>query len=67
VSEGEPHEVSLTSAGITNTSIHDALVDLLGKPIAGFSVWGAKTLFTPPVRPICRQNEFDTWARSRGG
>ncbi|MDF2628500.1 MAG: peptidase dipeptidase [Symbiobacteriaceae bacterium] len=24
----------LTSAGITNTSIHDALVDLLGKPIA---------------------------------
>jgi len=24
----------LTSAGISNTSIHDALVDLLGKPIA---------------------------------
>ena len=24
----------LTSAGIQNTSIHDALVDLLGKPIA---------------------------------
>jgi len=24
----------LTSAGIANTSIHDALVDLLGKPIA---------------------------------
>src|SRR5262249_34952157 len=24
----------LTSSGITNTSIHDALVDLLGKPIA---------------------------------
>jgi dipeptidase E len=24
----------LTSAGITNRSIHDALVDLLGKPIA---------------------------------
>jgi dipeptidase E len=24
----------LTSAGIKNTSIHDALVDLLGKPIA---------------------------------
>jgi dipeptidase E len=24
----------LTSAGITNTSIRDALVDLLGKPIA---------------------------------
>ena len=27
-------EFLLTSAGITNTSIHDALVDLLGKPIA---------------------------------
>jgi dipeptidase E len=26
--------VLLTSAGIKNTSIHDALVDLLGKPIA---------------------------------
>lgn len=24
----------LTSAGIKNSSIHDALVDLLGKPIA---------------------------------
>ena len=24
----------LTSAGIKNTSIHDALVDLLGRPIA---------------------------------
>ncbi|HWC69634.1 MAG TPA: peptidase E, partial [Actinomycetota bacterium] len=24
----------LTSAGITNTRIHDALVDLLGKPVA---------------------------------
>src|SRR6478672_6310360 len=35
-----PHEggvemrLLLTSAGITNTSIRDALVDLLGKPIA---------------------------------
>src|SRR3954464_3549216 len=27
----------LTSAGIKNTSIHDALVDLLGKPIADSS------------------------------
>jgi dipeptidase E len=27
----------LTSAGVTNTSIHDALVDLLGKPIADSS------------------------------
>ena len=29
-----PHELLLTSAGIKNTSIRDALVDLLGKPIA---------------------------------
>ena len=27
----------LTSAGIKNTSIHNALVDLLGKPIADFN------------------------------
>lgn len=27
-------KVLLTSSGITNTTIHDALVDLLGKPIA---------------------------------
>ncbi len=26
----------LTSAGIKNASIHDALVDLLGKPVAEF-------------------------------
>src|SRR5882762_6278334 len=32
----------LTSAGISNTSIHDALVDLLGKPIAE-----ASALFVP--------------------
>lgn len=32
----------LTSAGISNTSIHDALVDLLGKPIAE-----ASALFIP--------------------
>ena len=30
-------KVLLTSAGITNPSIHDALVDLLGKPIAACS------------------------------
>jgi dipeptidase E len=24
----------LTSAGVSNTSIHDALIDVLGKPIA---------------------------------
>src|SRR5205807_837789 len=33
-SEGAPMRFLLTSAGIKNTSIHDALVDLLGKPIA---------------------------------
>jgi dipeptidase E len=27
----------LTSAGIRNTSIHNALIDLLGKPIAPFA------------------------------
>jgi dipeptidase E len=27
----------LTSAGISNTSIHNALVDLLGKPVAASS------------------------------
>jgi dipeptidase E len=27
-------KILLTSSGITNTTIHDALVDLLGKPIA---------------------------------
>jgi dipeptidase E len=32
----------LTSAGISNTSIHNALVDLLGKPIAE-----ASALFVP--------------------
>ena len=32
----------LTSAGISNTSIHDALVELLGKPIAE-----ASALFVP--------------------
>ena len=32
----------LTSAGISNPSIHDALVDLLGKPIAG-----SNALFIP--------------------
>jgi dipeptidase E len=32
----------LTSAGISNTSIHDALVDLLGKPVAE-----ASALFVP--------------------
>jgi dipeptidase E len=51
----------LTSAGIKNTSIHDALVDLLGKPIAesnavyampsgAGTVWGARTSHHPLVR-----------------
>src|SRR5262245_1252798 len=33
-SEGASMRFLLTSAGIKNPSIHDALVDLLGKPIA---------------------------------
>ena len=31
---GSSMKILLTSSGITNTTIHDALVDLLGKPIA---------------------------------
>src|SRR6266516_7714647 len=34
VTPGGSMRFLLTSAGIKNTSIHDALVDLLGKPIA---------------------------------
>jgi hypothetical protein len=37
----------LTSAGITNTSIHDALVDLLGKPIAESSALFIPTAIYP--------------------
>ena len=37
----------LTSAGITNTSIHDALVDLLGKPIAEASALCIPTAIYP--------------------
>ena len=43
----------LTSAGIKNTSIHDALVDLLGKPIAEASALCIPTAMYghPMVRP----------------
>ena len=43
----------LTSAGIKNASIHDALVDLLGKPIAG-----SKALCIPTATHAleCRRN-----------
>ena len=42
----------LTSAGIKNTSIHDALVDLLGKPIAEASALCIPTAIYPfPVGP----------------
>jgi hypothetical protein len=54
----------LTSGGITNTSIRDALVDLLGKPVAESSAlcvptaqWGTRTAGRcrsgglPAVRP----------------
>ena len=37
----------LTSAGIKNTSIHDALVDLLGKPIAESSALCIPTAIPP--------------------
>ena len=37
----------LTSAGIKNTSIHDALVDLLGKPIAESSALIIPTAIYP--------------------
>ena len=37
----------LTSAGIKNTSIHDALVDLLGKPIAESSALCIPTAIYP--------------------
>src|SRR5919197_967811 len=33
----EAMKLLLTSAGVTNATIHDALVDLLGKPIADSS------------------------------
>ena len=43
----------LTSAGIKNTSIHDALVDLLGKPIAESSALYIPTaLYANPNGPV---------------
>ena len=41
----------LTSAGIKNTSIHDALVDLLGKPIAESSALRIPTAAYPMGGP----------------
>ena len=41
----------LTSAGIKNTSIHDALVDLLGKPIAESSALCIPTAVYPMGGP----------------
>ena len=44
----------LTSAGITNTTIHNALVDLLGKPIAESSALCIPTGCSPsPAAPEC--------------
>ena len=40
----------LTSAGIKNTSIHNALVDLLGKPIAESSALCIPTADIPLLR-----------------
>ena len=45
-------KILLTSSGITNTTIHDALVDLLGKPIAESSALCIPTAIYPtPVGP----------------
>jgi dipeptidase E len=46
----------LTSAGIKNTSIHDALVDLLGKPIAESSA-----LCIPTAVYAMRGGAFHAW------
>ena len=43
----------LTSAGIKNTSIHNALVDLLGKPIAESSALCIPTAIVRPTRRCC--------------
>ena len=44
----------LTSAGIKNTSIHNALVDLLGKPIAESSALCIPTAIVPLLRRACQ-------------
>ena len=41
----------LTSAGIKNTSILDALVDLLGKPIAESDALGISSAGRSPAAP----------------
>jgi dipeptidase E len=46
----------LTSAGIKNTSIHDALVDLLGKPIAE-----SNALCIPTAAYANRDGAFHAW------
>jgi dipeptidase E len=50
----------LTSAGVKNTSIHDALVDLLGKPIAESSALCVPTAMYghPMVGPGWRAWQF---------
>src|SRR5713101_3688574 len=47
VAPGGSMRFLLTSAGIKNTSIHDALVDLLGKPIAESSALCIPTAIYP--------------------
>jgi dipeptidase E len=51
----------LTSAGISNTSIHDALVDLLGKPIAESSA-----LFIPTALYAMPGGAAIAWQLIRG-
>jgi dipeptidase E len=45
--EGSPVKLLLTSSGISNPSIHDALVDLLGKPVAECSALFVPTAIYP--------------------
>ena len=42
----------LTSAGIKNTSIHSALIELLGKPIAESSALIAYSLTAPSIQRL---------------
>ena len=48
----------LTSAGIKNTSIHDALVDLLGKPIAESSALCIPTAIYAPLAGLAMAWRF---------
>ena len=53
----------LTSAGIKNTSIHNALVNLLGKPIAESARWYPHRDLRPPQR-TCPGMAVHQWTRT---